>query len=81
MSNVLCDVAAQLLALALCFAPVWLLLNANRVAAYRRAAGKRLWRMYATTLARWVPGPLRTWIYAYHGRLLCNRLSRQSPRQ
>jgi hypothetical protein len=69
-----------LIALALCFAPIWLLLNANRVtsvmAAARQAAFKRAWRVYMTTLTR-CPEPVRTWIYAYHGKRAMRALGRE----
>ena len=59
--------------LAVCFAPIWLMLNANRLKTASRTVRKRLWRVYATTLARWVPGPIRTRIYAYHGKRALER--------
>jgi hypothetical protein len=67
-----------LLALSVCFSIVWLLLNANRVAAYSRSVGKRAWRTYVVMLAQWVPDPIKTRIYAYHGKRALERtLQRQ----
>lgn len=63
------QLADLLLALALCFAPIWLLLNLRR--AQRLAT-----RAYALAV-RGLPEPVRTWVYAYHGKRALRAIGRK----